>query len=113
MWLANLVCVGMIQVWSNAGVMTLGKIWWALAVSMIISLRHILYCQAHVSIATYKSDFRNTTLSRHSWARRLSRASFDSNLRLVFGKYCKRKMPSNEVAMRYSCWYQHVHTYQL
>ena len=36
MWLANLVCVGMIRAWANAGVMTLGKIWWALAVSAIV-----------------------------------------------------------------------------
>jgi hypothetical protein len=33
MWLANVVCVGMIQLWATAGVMSLGKIWWALAVS--------------------------------------------------------------------------------
>lgn len=33
MWLANLVCVAMIQVWANAKVISLGKIWWALAVS--------------------------------------------------------------------------------
>ncbi len=33
MWLANLVCVAMIQFWVNADVMSLGKIWWALAVS--------------------------------------------------------------------------------
>lgn len=34
MWLANIVCVGMIQFWANANVMSLGKIWWALAVSL-------------------------------------------------------------------------------
>ncbi len=36
MWLANIVCVSMIQVWANANVMTLGKIWWALAVSYVL-----------------------------------------------------------------------------
>lgn len=41
MWLANLVCVGMIQVWAKAGVMTLGKIWWALAVSEIVMLHFL------------------------------------------------------------------------
>ncbi len=34
MWLANIVCVGMIQFWANAGVVSLGKIWWALAAFM-------------------------------------------------------------------------------
>ena len=34
MWLANIICVGMIQVWANANAVTLGKIWWALAVSI-------------------------------------------------------------------------------
>ena len=34
MWLANIVCVAMIQVWANANVMTLDKIWWALAAFM-------------------------------------------------------------------------------
>jgi len=34
MWLANIVCVGMIQVWVNANAMSLGKIWWALAAFM-------------------------------------------------------------------------------
>lgn len=34
MWLANLVCVAMIQFWANADVMSLGKIWWALAAFM-------------------------------------------------------------------------------
>lgn len=34
MWLANFICVGMIQFWAKANVMTLGKIWWALAAFM-------------------------------------------------------------------------------
>jgi putative MATE family efflux protein len=34
MWLANIVCVAMIQVWANANVMTLDKIWLALAAFM-------------------------------------------------------------------------------
>eukprot|EP00581_Thalassiosira_minuscula_P020143 CAMPEP_0183719194 /NCGR_PEP_ID=MMETSP0737-20130205/12250_1 /TAXON_ID=385413 /ORGANISM="Thalassiosira miniscula, Strain CCMP1093" /LENGTH=620 /DNA_ID=CAMNT_0025948905 /DNA_START=50 /DNA_END=1912 /DNA_ORIENTATION=+ len=34
MWLANIVCVSMIQFWANANAMTLGKIWWALAAFM-------------------------------------------------------------------------------
>ena len=49
----------MIKAWTNAGVMSLGKIWWALAV------------------------FRG---------RKLSRAQFDSSLKLAFGKYCKLRM---------------------
>lgn len=40
MWLANLVCVAMMQVWANANVMSLGKIWWALAVSSLESNVH-------------------------------------------------------------------------
>lgn len=38
MWLANIVCVAMIQFWANANTMTLGKIWWALAVSAFVSI---------------------------------------------------------------------------
>lgn len=35
MWLANFVCVGMLQFWSRGGgVVTLGQIWWALAAFM-------------------------------------------------------------------------------
>ena len=34
MWLANIVCVGMIQVWAKANVMSLNKIWIALAAFM-------------------------------------------------------------------------------
>ncbi|EJK68760.1 hypothetical protein THAOC_10034 [Thalassiosira oceanica] len=34
MWLANIVCVGMVQTWARAGTVTLGKIWWALAAFM-------------------------------------------------------------------------------
>eukprot|EP00804_Cyclotella_cryptica_P025173 CCRYP_016972-RB/>CCRYP_016972-RB protein AED:0.10 eAED:0.10 QI:86/1/1/1/1/1/6/81/568 len=34
MWLANLVCVGMIQFWVVNSSVTLGKIWWALAAFM-------------------------------------------------------------------------------
>ena len=35
MWLANFVCVGMLQFWAKGGgVVTLGKIWWALAAFM-------------------------------------------------------------------------------
>lgn len=35
MWLANFVCVGMLQFWARGGgVVTLGKIWWALAAFM-------------------------------------------------------------------------------
>ena len=34
MWLANIICVGMVQVWAKANVMSLGKIWWALAAFM-------------------------------------------------------------------------------
>lgn len=35
MWLANIVCVGMIQFWGRgAGVVSLGQIWWALAAFM-------------------------------------------------------------------------------
>jgi len=34
MWLANVVCVGMIQFWANANAISLGKIWWALAAFM-------------------------------------------------------------------------------
>ena len=40
MWLANIVCVGMIQVWANSNAVTLGKIWWALAVSMVYIVIH-------------------------------------------------------------------------
>ena len=36
MWLANIICVGMVQIWAKANVMSLGKIWWALAVSLVI-----------------------------------------------------------------------------
>jgi hypothetical protein len=35
MWLANFICVGMIQFWARGGgVVTLGNIWWALAAFM-------------------------------------------------------------------------------
>lgn len=35
MWLANIVCVGMIQFWArNGGIVSLGNIWWALAAFM-------------------------------------------------------------------------------
>jgi Na+-driven multidrug efflux pump len=34
MWLANIVCVGMIQFWSSRSSVTLGRIWWALAAFM-------------------------------------------------------------------------------
>ena len=34
MWLANFVCVGMIQFWAKNNCVTLGKIWWALAAFM-------------------------------------------------------------------------------
>jgi len=34
MWLANIVCVGMIQAWAKASAVTLSKIWWALAAFM-------------------------------------------------------------------------------
>ena len=34
MWAANFVCVGMIDSFSRAGTISLGKIWWALAAFM-------------------------------------------------------------------------------
>ncbi|KAL9186308.1 hypothetical protein ACHAXT_005546 [Thalassiosira profunda] len=34
MWLANLVCVGMVKAWASSGAVTLGQIWWALAAFM-------------------------------------------------------------------------------
>jgi hypothetical protein len=34
MWTANFACVGLVRVYATKGTITLGKIWWALAVFM-------------------------------------------------------------------------------
>lgn len=101
MWLANLVCVGMIRAWADAGVMTLGKIWWALAVSTIALLNFL--SDAHFQFDNLTLRARKYLLlhiARLSWVHRLSLASFDSNLRPGFGRYCKEKTARRRLTLR-------------